>query len=36
VEDALKKSLNEIKDHTKDRLVKDRQEKFLKYGRLLK
>ena len=36
VEDALKKSLNEIKDYTKDRLVKDRQEKFLKYGRLLK
>jgi acetyl-CoA carboxylase carboxyl transferase subunit alpha len=36
VEDALKKSLNEIKDYTKDCLVKDRQEKFLKYGRLLK
>tara|TARA_B110000459_G_scaffold77553_1_gene87251 strand:+ start:1698 stop:2633 length:936 start_codon:yes stop_codon:yes gene_type:complete len=36
VEDALKKSLNEIKDYTKEHLVKDRQEKFLKYGRLLK
>ena len=33
VEDALKKSLNEIKDYTKEHLVKDRQEKFLKYGR---
>ena len=36
VEDALKKSLNEIKDFSKDHLIKDRQEKFLKYGRLLK
>ena len=36
VEDALKKYLNEIKDYTKEHLVKDRQEKFLKYGRLLK
>ena len=36
VEDALKKSLNEIKDYSKDHLIKDRQEKFLKYGRLLK
>jgi acetyl-CoA carboxylase carboxyl transferase subunit alpha len=36
VEDALKKSLNEIKDYSKDNLIKDRQEKFLKYGRLLK
>ena len=36
VEEALKKSLNEIKDYTKEHLVKDRQEKFLKYGRLLK
>jgi len=36
VEDALKKSLNEIKSHTKEHLIKDRQEKFLKYGRLLK
>ncbi|MDB9972055.1 acetyl-CoA carboxylase carboxyltransferase subunit alpha [Alphaproteobacteria bacterium] len=36
VEDALKKSLNEIKNYTKEHLVKDRQEKFLKYGRLLK
>ena len=36
VEDALKKSLNEIKDYTKDHLIKNRQEKFLKYGRLLK
>ena len=35
VEDALKKYLNEIKDYTKEHLVKDRQEKFLKYGRLL-
>ena len=34
VEEALKKSLNEIKDYTKEHLVKDRQEKFLKYGRL--
>ena len=33
VEEALKKSLNEIKDYTKEHLVKDRQEKFLKYGR---
>ena len=36
VEDALKKALNEIKDYSKDHLIKDRQEKFLKYGRLLK
>ena len=36
VEDALKKSLNEIKSNTKEHLIKDRQEKFLKYGRLLK
>jgi acetyl-CoA carboxylase carboxyl transferase subunit alpha len=36
VEEALKRSLNEIKDYTKEHLVKDRQEKFLKYGRLLK
>ena len=36
VEDALKKSLNEIKDYSKDHLIKDRQEKFLKYGHLLK
>ena len=36
VEDALKKSLNEIKDYSKDHLIRDRQEKFLKYGRLLK
>ena len=36
VEDALKKSLNEIKDYSKDHLIKNRQEKFLKYGRLLK
>jgi acetyl-CoA carboxylase carboxyl transferase subunit alpha len=36
VEDALKISLNEIKDYSKDHLIKDRQEKFLKYGRLLK
>ena len=36
VEEALKKSLNEIKGYTKEHLVKDRQEKFLKYGRLLK
>ena len=36
VEKALKKTLNEIKDYTKEHLIKDRQEKFLKYGRLLK
>ncbi|MAC40390.1 MAG: acetyl-CoA carboxylase carboxyl transferase subunit alpha [Pelagibacterales bacterium] len=36
VEIALNKALNEIKDYTKEHLIKDRQEKFLKYGRLLK
>jgi acetyl-CoA carboxylase carboxyl transferase subunit alpha len=36
VEIALNKALNEIKDYSKEHLIKDRQEKFLKYGRLLK
>ncbi len=36
VEIALIKALNEIKDYSKEHLIKDRQEKFLKYGRLLK
>jgi len=36
VEEALKNALNEIKGYTEEQLIKDRQEKFLKYGRLLK
>ena len=36
VEIALNNALNEIKDYSKEHLIKDRQEKFLKYGRLLK
>jgi len=36
VEIALNKALNEIKDYSKEHLIKDREEKFLKYGRLLK
>ena len=36
VEIALNKVLNEIKDYSKEHLIKDREEKFLKYGRLLK
>jgi acetyl-CoA carboxylase carboxyl transferase subunit alpha len=36
VEEALKNALNEIKGYTEEKLIKDRQEKFLKYGRLLK
>ena len=36
VEIALNKALNEIKDYSIEHLIKDRQEKFLKYGRLLK
>ena len=36
VEIALNKALNENKDYSKEHLIKDRQEKFLKYGRLLK
>ena len=36
VEASLKNTLNEIKNYSKDQLINDRQEKFLKYGRLLK
>ena len=36
VEIALNNALNEIKDYSKEHLIKDREEKFLKYGRLLK
>ena len=36
VEASLKKTLNEIKNYSKEQLINDRQEKFLKYGRLLK
>ena len=36
VEIALNNALNEIKDYSKEHLIKDRQEKFLKYGLLLK
>ena len=36
VEASLKNTLNEIKNYSKEQLINDRQEKFLKYGRLLK
>ena len=36
VEASLKNTLNEIKNYSKEQLINDRQEKFLKYGRLSK
>ncbi|HIK87335.1 MAG TPA: acetyl-CoA carboxylase carboxyltransferase subunit alpha [Alphaproteobacteria bacterium] len=36
VEASLKNTLNEIKNYSKEQLINDRQERFLKYGRLSK
>ena len=36
VEESIKKALNEIKAYSKDKLLLDRKEKFIQYGRLFK
>ena len=36
VEDSIKKALNEIKTHSEDKLLLDKKEKFIKYGRFFK
>ncbi|PPR17228.1 MAG: Acetyl-coenzyme A carboxylase carboxyl transferase subunit alpha [Alphaproteobacteria bacterium MarineAlpha9_Bin3] len=36
VEDAIKKALYEIKNYSKDKLLLDRKEKFIQYGRFFK
>ena len=36
VEESIKKALNDIKAYSKDKLLLDRKEKFIQYGRLFK
>ena len=36
VEESIKKALNEIKAYSQDKLLHDRKEKFIQYGRLFK
>jgi acetyl-CoA carboxylase carboxyl transferase subunit alpha len=36
VEESIKKALNEIKAYSQDKLLRDRKEKFIQYGRLFK
>ena len=36
VEESIKKALNEIKAYSKDKLLLDRKEKFIQYGRFFK
>ena len=36
VEESIKKALNEIKAYSEDKLLLDRKEKFIQYGRLFK
>ena len=36
VEESIKKALNEIKAYSQDKLLLDRKEKFIQYGRFFK
>ena len=36
LEESIKKALNEIKAYSKDKLLLDRKEKFIQYGRFFK